>query len=369
MTENTRKKPMIIFTGGGTGGSVTPLLAVIEELVKDDEPVEFIFIGTTTGPENELIKSFLAGPLKFIPISSGKWRRYFSFLNFTDSFKIIKGFFQAIKILNQYRPSLVVSAGSFVSVPVVLAAALKKIPVMIHQQDVRPGLANKLMAPFARVISVTFEKSLLDYGPRAILVGNPIKDLSDYKNKVTLVKEKYHLNSIQPLVLVIGGGTGSKALNDLIFEAAATLNDFCQLVILTGRGKKPVASELSPQANYQVFEFLPHEEVLSLMAAADLVISRCGLGVLTELAALNKSAILLPLPHSHQEDNAALFEKAAAAVVLDQNNLRADDLSKTIKNILADQNKKEKLSQRMSQIIRPGAAAKLAGIIWEIVKK
>ena len=369
MIEKNLKKPTIVFTGGGTGGSVTPLLAVFEELIKDEESLEFVFIGTHNGPEAELIKSFSLAPLKFIPISGGKWRRYFSFSNFTDSFKIISGFFQARKILNQYQPSLVVSAGSFVSVPVVLAAALKKIPVMIHQQDVRPGLANKLMAPFARVISVTFEKSLLDYGPRAILVGNPIKDLSDYKNKVATVKEKYHLNLNQPLVLAIGGGTGSSALNNLILEAAPSLNNFCQLVILSGRGKSPVATESLSKTNYQVFEFLPHEEILSLMAAADLVVSRCGLGVLTELAALNKAAILLPIPHSHQEDNATLFNKASAAIILDQNNLSADDLSKAIKNTLADPSLKENLSRRIGQVIRPGAAAKLAGIIWEILKK
>lgn len=369
MSEKNIKKSTIIFSGGGTGGSVTPLLAVLEELIKDEEPLDFVFVGTHNGPEEELIKSFLAAEIKFIPISSGKWRRYFSFLNFTDSFKIIKGFFQARKILNQYQPALVVSAGSFASVPVVFAAALKKIPIMIHQQDVRPGLANKLMAPFARVISVTFEKSLLDYGPRAILVGNPLKDLSDYQNKVAAVKEKYHLNLNQPLVLVIGGGTGSSALNNLIFEAAPSLSNSCQLIMLSGRGKSPLATEALARTNYQIFEFLPHEEILSLMAAADLVVSRCGLGALTELAALNKPAILLPIPHSHQEDNAALFKKAEAAIVLEQNHLSAENLSKIIKDTLADKNLQEKLSQRIGQVIRPGAAAKLAGIIWEILKK
>ena len=150
-----------MFSGGGTGGPVTPLLAVASELLRDDKNLNLIFVGTKTGPVEELIDKFKDGKIKFITIPSGKLRRYFSLQNFLDLFKIISAFFKSLKVLRNERPDLVISAGGFVSVPLVWAAAAKNIPILIHQQDMRAGLANKLMAPFARVITVTFEKSFL----------------------------------------------------------------------------------------------------------------------------------------------------------------------------------------------------------------
>ncbi|MFA5023575.1 MAG: UDP-N-acetylglucosamine--N-acetylmuramyl-(pentapeptide) pyrophosphoryl-undecaprenol N-acetylglucosamine transferase [Patescibacteria group bacterium] len=355
----------IIFSGGGTGGSVTPLLTVAEELLKEGVPLDLVFVGTTFGPEKELLASFSSSsPIKFIPLPSGKWRRYFSIYNLTDIFKIIVAFLKSFAILRQEKPDLIVSAGSFVSVPLVFAASLKKIPVLIHQQDIRPGLANKLMAPWARVITVTFEKSLIDYGPKAVLIGNPVKDLSNYQSDKATTKERYSLNDSLPVVLALGGGTGSRALNELISEALLELTGFCQLVHITGQGKLAGAK---PIANYQPFEFLVNKETLALMAASDLVVSRAGLGVLTELAALNKPAILIPLPDSHQEDNTDLFARAKAALVFKQSELTPQKLTEAIKQVLDDEELKTGLSQNIGKIIKKQAAANFAGIIWEIL--
>ncbi len=360
------KAKTIMFSGGGTGGPVTPLLAIAAELLKDDPTLNLIFVGTKTGPARELVISFKEKEIKFLTTISGKWRRYFSILNILDIFKIIAAFFASLIILGRERPNLVISVGGFVSVPLVWAAAIKRVPILIHQQDMRPGLANKLMAPFARVITVTFEKSLIDYGPRAVLTGNPLKDVSVYQTNVLEARNKYGFKIDVPLVMFIGGGTGSQFLNDLLLESLPELLPFCQIIHLTGRGKKMKTEVSDP--NYQAFEFLNQSEVLSLMAASDLIISRCGFGVLTELCALAKAAILIPIPGSHQEDNAALFKTRLAALVLDQKELSAEKLSAEIKKILADPKLRGSLEHNISKIMKPNAAQNIAAVIWEMIK-
>lgn len=363
---DNKKKTTIIFSGGGTGGPVTPLLSIASELLKDRADLNFVFVGTKFGPAKELISNFKEKEIKFLTIPSGKWRRYLSIQNIFDIFKIVGSFFKSLAIINQEKPDLVISVGGFVSVPLVWAAALKKIPILIHQQDIRPGLANRLMAPFARVITVSFEKSLTDYGPRAVLTGNPLKDISEYQSQGIETRNKYGLIIDEPMVLIIGGGTGAVAINNFIIESLPELLNFCQIVHLTGHGKK-----IEPETNskkYQAFEFLDQNEVLRLMAASDLIVSRCGFGVLTEIAAFNKAAILIPMPHSHQEDNAAIFKVREAAVVMLQDDLNAEKLSSEIKNILSDTKLRGRLSHNISKIMKPGAAQNIAAIVWEILE-
>lgn len=362
--ENIKK---IMLSGGGTGGSVTPLLAVAKELLREQLDLSLVFVGAKQGPEENLVANFKDGNIKFLTIPSGKWRRYFSLANFFDIFKIITAFFKSLSILKQEKPALVISAGSFVSVPLIWAAACRRIPVLIHQQDIRPGLANKLMAPFARVISVTFEKSLTDYGPRAVLTGNPIKDISNYQVNVIATRKQYGLAIDKPLLLVIGGGTGAAPINNLIKDTLPELLSFCQLIHLVGARKKPEV--ILENEAYKVFEFLDQSEVLALMASADLVISRCGLGVLTELSVLAKPAILIPIPNSHQEENAALFQDRAAAIVLKQTDLNSKKLIKEIKRVIADAKLKGSLSHNISKIMKRGAAQNMAALIWEMMKK
>ncbi|MFA6995494.1 MAG: UDP-N-acetylglucosamine--N-acetylmuramyl-(pentapeptide) pyrophosphoryl-undecaprenol N-acetylglucosamine transferase [Patescibacteria group bacterium] len=363
----------ILFCGGGTGGSVTPLLAVAEELWHENQGFDqkLIFVGNYDGPEREMVAAFNAniGKMKYIPLISGKWRRYFSLQNFFDIFKIIIAYFQSFSLLRREQPGLIVSAGGFISVPLVWAAATKKIPILIHQQDVRAGLANKLMAPFARVVTVTFEKSLLDYGIKAIWIGNPVKQLSlaDQELKIEAIKNKYSLLESKPLVLVVGGGTGSAAINNLIFRAASELSEFCQLLHLTGSGKLP--SNINGSDYYRIREIVTHQDILELMMAAEVVVSRCGLASLTELSALNKPAILIPIPKSHQEDNAAVFSRAEAAIVLNQNELTSEKLTVEIKRILNDATLKEKLKNNISKVIKKGATQNLTGIIEEILSR
>lgn len=374
MNDNNKKNSKkIMFSGGGTGGSVTPLLVIAEEMLKDDQDLEIVFVGTKNGIEKKMVSDF-SGAIKFLSLPSGKLRRYFSFNNILDIFKVIGAFFKSLYLLRRERPDVLVVAGGFVGVPLVWAAAFFRIPVLIHQQDIRPGLANRLMAPFARVITVTFEKSLTDYGPRAVLTGNPTKNIPSSQANIVETKKKYNLKSDLPLVFVAGGGTGALAINNLIVEALPDLLSFCQIINLTGLGKKPeLSAEINSESNklagtYQAFELVSNQDFLDLLAAADLVVSRCGLGALTEISALAKPAILIPIPHSHQEDNALLFKDREAGVILDQDTLSARDLGKEINNLLTNSDLRGRLTHNVSKIMKPDGARNIASIIWEMIK-
>lgn len=371
LNENKIKK--VILSGGGTGGSVTPLLAVAKTLRQKSPAIKIIFVGTKTGPEKELLSSFkLPGEtISFLTIPAGKLRRYFSVQNITDIYQIIKAFFVSLKLLQKEKPDLIFSAGGFVSVPLAYAAYLKNIPVIIHQQDVRPGLANRLMAKVARNISTTFEKSLTDYGARAVCLGNPAPEKLS-QDSVDVVKEKYSLVNDKPILLITGGGTGSSLINQLSYQSIATLEREFQIMHLTGKGKAPNSSELALIENHSDYhwrEIISSQDLFALMQASSLVVSRCGLGTLTELAVLNKPAILIPIFKSHQEDNANVFQKSNAAIVLEQNKIDVEIFSQTIINLFSDKAKMTELSDNISRIIKPGADESLANLILEVIEK
>jgi len=362
MAENKK----IILSGGGSGGSVTPILAIAGKMAEEREieKPDFIFIGTSFGPEKGMVSAFREIDIPFIAIPAGKWRRYFSLNNFFDFFKIASAFFKSLKIISDIKPSLIITSGSFASVPLVYAAAVKRVPVLVHQQDIRPGLANKLMAPFAQAITVSFEKSLVDYGPKAVLSGNPtlIPDELPWPEEIP----ETFFSGDQPLVFVTGGGTGASTLNDLIFNLRKILLGEVRIVHLTGRGKLP--AEVSSDNNYIAFEFLDNRKVLALMKRADIVISRCGIGALTELVYFKKPSILIPMPETHQDDNAEIFKRAEAAAVLDQHNLSAEKLAENIIDLLHDHKKQEMFSRNIGRIMKREAAETIAGIAWEMIK-
>jgi len=371
MAENIKTRK-IMLSGGGSGGPVAPLLVLAEELLKDNSGLEIIFVGTSYGPERKMISTFSEHQkkIKFIPIISGKWRRYFSIYNFLDVFKIIMAFFQSLFILLLEKPNLVISAGGFVSVPLVWAAHFINIPILIHQQDVRPGLANRLMSKMARVITVTFEKSLLDYGAKAVLVGNPTKKIIINENNGALqeLREKYHLDKNQAFLFIFGGMTGALGINNLVFKSRDELIKQFQIIHLCGRGKFPhPESKNYSDYQYQVFESLNNNDFLSLISIADLIVSRAGLGSLSDLSVLEKPAIIIPIPDSHQEDNAEMLTQTGAALVLSQKELTPEKFVLEIEKLFVDKARQERMRNNIKKIIKPGAGEKLAGIVWEII--
>ncbi len=364
---SNRKNHKIILTGGGTGGSVAPLLAVADELKlnfsSDNDRFEFLWLGGDAGPEKEMATK---ADLAFKAVSSGKLRRYFSWRNLIDPFLIIVGFFQSIFIIKKWRAELVVSAGSFISVPVVWASRLLGVSVLIHQQDVRPGLANKLMAPAAKTVTVSFSQSVADFGAKAVFTGNPIqRQISELQIEKGVFFDIFKIEAGVPVVLVVGGGTGSQALNLLVEKALSELVKFCQIIHLTGEGKKNDFVFLHPR--YKFFEFLSSTQMAAVYGIAEIVVSRCGMGVLTELAFLAKPAILIPLPGTHQEDNAELFFRHQAAVVLDQNQLTREIFIRQINSLLANRELQKKLSENISRLMRPDGARNIAEVILKLL--
>lgn len=347
------KKYKIFLTGGGTGGSVTPLLAIYDEL-KNESEFEFLWLGTKFGPGKVMVEK--AG-IKFKAISGGKLRRYFSFKNFLDIIKIKIGFFQALFIMIKSRPDLIMSAGSFISVPIAWAAWVLRVPVLIHQQDIVAGLANKLMAPFAKIITVTFESSLKDYGKKAIWIGNPIRR----ELKINSLKTHNHL----PVVLIIGGGTGAMAINELVKDSLSQLVKLCHVIHITGEKRNISNTEI---VNYKNYEFLDVEKMVEVLHAADLVITRAGLGFLSELSYLGKPSIIIPMPDSHQEVNAEFFKNRKAAIVINQKDLTAENFTHMIKDLLADEKILTNLSVNMAQAMKKGANQEMVKIIKSLLK-
>lgn len=356
------KNIKIILSGGGTGGTVTPLLAIAQEFYLKHKNTSFLFLGTHNGPEKALVEELSTKlPLVFQPMLSGKWRRYFSWHNFTDFFNIGGAFFQSIYLLKKEKPNLVISVGAFVSVPLVWAAKLLKIPVLIHQQDLRPGLANRLMAKAASVITVTFPNSLKVYGEKAVLTGNPYS-LPSLPSREIIFK-KYNLNLAKPLILIFGGGTGSVSINEAVKNNLEDLLKITQVIHVAGKGKLTTKVE----TGYICMEFLSHVDLLEIMSISDLIISRPGLGTLTELSALKKMSILVPMPNSHQEDNARACVDNGAAIYIEQKDLD-NKIVRTVRELLADTDRRKILENKMATIIKSGAADTIVNLSYNLIK-
>lgn len=342
-------------------GSVSPLIAVYEKIKKDQPQTEWLFVGSENGPEKKAVESY---KIPFVSVSAGKLRRYFSWHNFIDPFKIFGGFVQSFFIISKFKPQAVMIAGSFVGVPVALAAYLWRVPILIHQQDIVPGLANKLMANLSTKITVSYEPSLKDFSARkTVLTGNPIR-AEFYACEPQKGRDLFSLKADLPVILILGGGTGSQALNETVENSLTGLLSFAQVLHITGRGKK-----INQEAeNYQQFEFLTHE-MTEAMCVADIVVTRAGMSTLSELVILSKPAVIIPLPLSHQEYNAGYFQKNNAAIVLSQPSLKPEILISAIKELVFDKNKKNNLSQNISKIMDASGAAKVAQVLLKIIKK
>jgi len=322
----------IILSGGGTLGPVTPLLALREIYLNVHPETQFIWVGTKFGPERVLIEK---SGCQFFTITSGKYRRYFSLWNFFDIFKIIVAFFQSLFLILNEKPDLLISAGGFVSVPLHWAGWMLGVPEMIHQQDRVPGFANKLMAAGADKITVTLKDSLQFFSKRkSELLGNPARNLGGIDKIAGRLFFKF--NPTDQVIFVLGGGTGSLKLNQMLIEALPHWPKNWQVIHLVGKERPKELAEraVSVFPNYHVFEFFT-EEMKYAYAAADVVVARAGFGTLTELAALKKAAILLP-KSGHQEENAKFFERAGGAVVLNEEADSGLKLAKVVADLVND---------------------------------
>ncbi len=352
----------IILTGGGTAGHVTPNIALIPELEK--RGFEIHYIGSKEGIEKELIGNF---DIPYYGISSGKLRRYFDVKNFTDPFRIINGYREAKKIIKELKPDVVFSKGGFVTVPVVKAAAGKKVPCVLHESDISPGLANRLCIKSADVICTNFPETIehLPEG-KAVVTGSPIrKELFEGNKSKGL--EYCGFDGSKPVIMIIGGSLGSVRVNEAVRSILPKLLERFQIVHLCGKEK--LDESLVGTKGYIQFEYV-QKELKDIMCAADLVISRAGANAICELVALHKPNVLIPLSleasRGDQILNAQSFEKQGYSYLLREEDLTDETLLEAIDAVWND---KEKYIESMKNGGHGDAVKTIADIIEKACKK
>lgn len=319
----------IILTGGGTAGHVTPNIALLPGL--KERGYDIHYIGSYNGIEKELIEQL---GIPYHGISSGKLRRYFSLQNFTDPFRVLKGFGEARKIIKSLKPDVIFSKGGFVSVPVVVAGKQCHVPTIIHESDMTPGLANKLAMPSASKVCCNFPETLqhLPEG-KAVLTGSPIRqELLSGDRKAAL--ELCGLTDEKPVILIVGGSLGSVIVNNAVRAILPELLKDFHVIHLCGKGK--VDESLKNLNGYVQFEYL-QQELKDIFALADVVISRAGANAICELLALHKPNLLIPLSanasRGDQILNARSFEKQGFSIVLEEEELNDSILLQTIQKL------------------------------------
>lgn len=374
----------IVFAGGGTGGHIYPGLAVVTELKKictekgiSKDQYRIIWIGSKNGLDKDIVEKD-GNVDKFIGISCGKLRRYFSIKNFIDFFKILAGFLASFFILAKLKPVFLFSKGGFVSVPPCFSAKLLKIPVFTHECDFSPGLATRLNSKCASKILVSFEKTKAYFSAplqeKIIVTGNPVRPVfytaSSERGLEFLGLDKQSSN--KPILLVLGGSLGALQINNLICDTMSWLCDNYIVIHQTGKKDYERLSSLKDSyKDYHPFPFI-YNEMPDVMAAADLVLSRAGSNFLWECSATGRPLLLIPLSGSgtrgDQVENARFFETQGAAKVLTGNNVTVDNLKKVLID-LKDQSVRESLSknvQKMSEGKKP--ALNIAELIYSAIK-
>lgn len=322
----------IVLTGGGTAGHVTPNIALIPTLQEKGYTISYI--GSYEGIEKKLIEEM---GIPYYGISSGKLRRYFDLKNFSDPFRVLKGFSEAKKLLKQLKPDVVFSKGGFVTVPVVVAAKRCKIPAIIHESDMTPGLANKLCIPSAAKVCCNFPETVKNLPEnKAVLTGTPIRqELMNGSKEAARAFCGFH--DQKPVLMVIGGSLGAASVNENIRKILPELLKEFQVIHLCGKGK--MDESLCNTEGYVQYEYIK-QELPDLFALADVVISRAGANAICELHALHKPNLLIPLSakasRGDQILNARSFERQGFSMVLEEEEITEETLLNAIKELYAN---------------------------------
>lgn len=368
----------VLLTGGGTGGHIFPLFAVAKEIKKlrqeadPAESVEFLFIGALNSWSKEL---FLANNIPAKSVLVGKLRRYFSLKNFVDVFLLGLGIIQSFWKIWLFMPDVIFSKGGYGSVPVVIVGWVYRIPVIIHDSDAIPGLANRFLSFFAKRVAISFEpaaKHFKDY--KVAITGNPINEelLTGTKNNA---KEIFKLTTDNPILLILGGSQGAQKINHTILEILPQLLPEMEIIHQTGESNFNEMKEKSESLDrdliprYHLTPFLK-DNLKDVLAAADLITSRAGSNTINEIAAVGKPSILIPIENSasdHQRENAYIFARAGASLVIEEPNLTPHLLLSRIKELLNDRVLLEKMGEHAKKLARPEAARLIAEEIIRLV--
>lgn len=369
-----KKKLTVAIVGGGTGGHITPALAVAEELVKRN--VEVLFIGSTNGPEKQIVRD--AG-YRYYGVQSGKLRRYFAWLNIIDAIRVGIGLIQSWILLQRLRPEVVFTKGGYVTVPVAYSASFLEIPIVAHETDVVMGLANRLVAPKATLVCTGFPINAYPkhLQPKLRYTGNPIRPqfLKPLPAQAKVAASLGFAVSRQTL-LVMGGSQGALRINELIWESLLDLLEEYQVIHLTGADHIKTADQKKLELGQRLAKrYMPFgyvgDEFIGFLGFADLVISRAG-GSLAELSFLKKPTILIPLSiaaSDHQRANARVFRRKDAVVYLEETQLTSHTLVKAVEQLMKDGKERQRLSRAIGLFSSPDAAAMIAEVIMAAPKR
>ena len=336
----------IILTGGGTAGHVTPNIALVPKLKEKGYDIQYI--GSYDGIERKLIEDL---KIPYYGIASGKLRRYFDIKNFSDPFRVIKGYGQAVRLMKKLKPSVVFSKGGFVAVPVVMAAKHCHIPVVIHESDLTPGLANKLSIPSATKVCCNFPETISHIPDgKAVLTGSPIRQELLKGNKLKAL-DFCGFTADKPVLMIIGGSLGAASINDHVRKILPELLKDFQVIHLCGKGK--MDEKLTGTAGYVQYEYIK-DELPDLFALADVVISRAGANAICEISALHKPNLLIPLSanasRGDQILNARSFEKQGYSMVLEEEEITDQKLLDTIHKLYQERHSFEEAMAASKQM-------------------
>lgn len=357
------KKPVLLLTGGGTAGHVSVNEALIP--IFEERGYDVHYIGSTDGIEREIIGNRFPH-IPYHPIQSGKLRRYFSMKNFTDPFRVGVGLLQALKVIRKIKPELIFSKGGFVSVPVGLAGQLSKVPVVIHESDVTPGLANKLAVPFATHVFTVFEQTLNYLPKEKSTCSGAVVRPELFEGNVEEGRKITRFSGDKPVLLITGGSQGAKILNDTVREELTTLTATFDIIHLCGKGNADPKLENMP--GYQQYEYVT-TELSHLLALADYAVSRAGSNAIFEFLALKKPMLLVPLSRENSRGdqilNAAFFKSLGLAHVIEEEALQETKLSHLLTHL---QDERETLVSAIENNEQPKTAEEMAQMILQYQK-
>lgn len=368
----------VVLTGGGTGGHLYPLVAVSQEIRKIAEEkkiisLDFLYVGAGVSDKSV----FDAERISYKIISAGKWRRYASGMNIIDMlFKVPIGVVQSFFILLSYYPDVVFSKGGYGAFPVVVAASILRIPIMIHESDSVPGVVNKKSGRFARRIATSFQMTVASFSlKKTACTGNPIR-LGLANGNKDGAKTTFKLVGGRPVILILGGSQGSKAINESFVKILTHLVKKYEVIHQAGTENiKDVIFEaksnlsFDEQKLYHPVGFMDETDLANAYAASDIVVSRAGAGSIFEIALVGKPSILIPLPNSagdHQVINAYEYAKGGAAVIIEQPNFTPSIVETKINSILTNEELYKAMSEAAKKFAKPNAARAIAQELFKI---
>lgn len=367
------KSLRILLAGGGTGGHIFPLIAVAQELKKQAESLGIPLDMRYFGAAYEHARTIVDNDIAFVPVISSKLRRYWSLLNLIDIFKFFLSLFQLFWKIFWFMPDVVFSKGGPGAMAVVLVSRFYLIPVIIHESDSIPGFSNKISGILAKKVFLAFASAENYFNSKKTeAVGNPVREPLFRQIDILEAKKSFGFGSAEPIILILGGSQGAERLNNFVLENLEFLiRDFLVIHQVGERNYNGYKKEYEfvtkdwsdIEKNRYYFKPFFSEDIAEAFVAADIVISRAGAGIIFELAAFGKPAILVPLPESannHQNENAQIYAQSGAAVIIQQENLLGNLVMEELKKIFQNQALLQKMSEAAKSFYRPDAAKIIA---------